>query len=97
MKLDYPILSDPEKKVARAYGVVGPARPVPQRWTFYIGPDRKILAIDKAVRTAFHGKDIVAKLKKLKVPKVPPAGKIEPKLPASNTPSTTTRSLPPPQ
>ena len=95
MKLDYPILSDPEKKVARAFGVVSPGRPVPQRWTFYIGPDRKILAIDKAVRTGFHGKDIVAKLKKLKVPKVPPAGKIEPKLPVSNIPSTT--PSPPPR
>ena len=71
LKLDYPILSDPDKKVARAYGVVGPTRPVPRRWTFIIGPDGKILAIDKKVKTGFHGKDLVAQLEKLGVAKVP--------------------------
>ena len=39
LKLDYPILSDPEKKTAREYGVVTDKRPVPFRWTFYIGKD----------------------------------------------------------
>ena len=69
LKLDYPILSDPDKRVARAYGVVGPARPVPRRWTFIIGPDGKILAIDKKVSPGFHGQDLVAQLKKLNVAK----------------------------
>ena len=31
LELDYPILSDPTKKTARAYGVVTDSRPVPFR------------------------------------------------------------------
>jgi thioredoxin-dependent peroxiredoxin len=67
LKLDYPILSDPSKKVAQAYGVVDEKRPVAQRWTFYIGEDGKILHIEKKVQTKSHGKDIAAKLKELGV------------------------------
>jgi peroxiredoxin Q/BCP len=65
---DFPILADPEKKVAEAYGVVGP-RPLPFRWTFYIGPDGKILFIDKQVRVGSAGEDLVAKLGELGVRK----------------------------
>ncbi len=65
---DYPILSDPSKEVAKAYGVVNEERKVPFRWTFYIGKDGKILAIDKEVKTASHGEDVAAKLKELGVP-----------------------------
>ncbi|MFN8006233.1 MAG: peroxiredoxin [Terriglobia bacterium] len=63
---DYPILSDPGKKVAEAYGVVHEGRQVPERWTFYIGKDGKILFIDKKVNTATAAQDVVAKLKELK-------------------------------
>ncbi|MBI2826680.1 MAG: peroxiredoxin [Planctomycetia bacterium] len=69
LSLDYPILSDPDKSVAKAYGVVNDKRLVPQRWTFYIGKDGKILHIDKEVKTAAHGKDVAAKLDELKVAK----------------------------
>jgi peroxiredoxin Q/BCP len=65
--LDYPILSDPTKKVAQAYGVVDEKRPVAQRWTFFIGEDGKILHIEKKVQTKSHGSDIAATLKKLGV------------------------------
>jgi thioredoxin-dependent peroxiredoxin len=66
---DYPILSDPDKKVAEAYGVLGPFG-VARRWTFYIGPDGRILYIDKEVKTATAGEDIVvARLDALKVKK----------------------------
>ncbi len=65
LRLDYPILSDPGKETARAYGVVDAERTVPQRWTFYIGEDGRILYIDKMVRTATHGADIATKLRKL--------------------------------
>jgi thioredoxin-dependent peroxiredoxin len=68
LMLDYPILSDPEKKVATAFGVVDTLRPFPQRWTYYIGKDGKILYIDKGVKTDSHGQDIAAKLKELGVP-----------------------------
>ena len=67
MELDYPILSDASKKVATAYGVIHDDRKVPERWTFYIGKDGKILAVDKGVKAASHGADIAAKLKELGV------------------------------
>ena len=41
---------------------------VANRWTFYIGPDGRILQIDKKVNPAESGEDIVANLKALKVP-----------------------------
>lgn len=63
--LDYPLLSDPEKTVARAYGVVAGDRQTASRWTFYIGKDGKILYIDKQVNAAAHGKDVVERLKAL--------------------------------
>ena len=69
LDLDYPILSDPTKKVAEAYGVVNPDRQVPFRWTFYIGEDGKILYVDKEVKAPEHGQDIAAKLKELGVEK----------------------------
>lgn len=64
---DFPILSDPEKKVATAYGVLMPERGFANRWTFYIGPDGKILDIDKQVKAASAGEDMAARLKALGV------------------------------
>ena len=63
---DYPILADPTKAVANAYGVLGRFG-VASRWTFYIGPDGKILYIDKAVKTTSAGEDVAAKLAELGV------------------------------
>lgn len=63
---DFPILSDPGKSVANAYGVLGMTG-LARRWTFYIGPDGKILEIDKAVRTGTAGEDLAAKLAELGV------------------------------
>ena len=65
---DFPILSDPEKKVAEAYGVLSTFG-VASRWTFYIGPDGKILDIDKQVKASTSGDDMVAKLTALGVKK----------------------------
>jgi thioredoxin-dependent peroxiredoxin len=64
---DYPILSDPSGEVALAYGVTGMIQRWASRWTFYIGPDGKILYIDKNVKPATHAEDIVKKLKELGV------------------------------
>ncbi len=69
LKLDFPILSDPGRKVAAAYGVVDARRKVPRRWTFYIGVDGKILAIDKKVKPATHAADVAARLEELEVAK----------------------------
>ena len=65
--MDYPILSDPGKAVATAYGVVTPERQMPFRWTFYIGPDGKIIYVDREVKPSTHGEDVVARLKTLGV------------------------------
>ena len=68
---DFPILADPTQKTANAYGVLkdyGGLGRLANRWTFYIGPDGKILAIDKAVKPASSGEALVAELKELKVP-----------------------------
>ena len=61
---DFPILSDPAKNVANAYGVLNPNGRA-RRHTFYIGPDGKILFIDKMVRTGTAGEDLASKLAEL--------------------------------
>ncbi len=75
---DFPILSDPDKTVANAYGVIPPDRPPDRqfasRWTFYIGPNGKILAIDKGatgrgINPATAGQDLITKLTELGVKK----------------------------
>ena len=63
--LDYPILSDPTKGAAKAYGVLNAANGMAQRWTFYIGKDGKIVAVDQSVQTATHGKTVVEQARKL--------------------------------
>lgn len=68
--IDYPILSDPSKATARAYGVLG-ASGFAQRWTFFIGQDGRILAIDRRVSAATHGSDIVERLRALGVQQHP--------------------------
>jgi len=64
---DFPLLSDASKQVATAYGVLN-ERGVASRWTFYIGVDGRIAAIDKAVRPATSAEDMAAKLGELGVP-----------------------------
>ena len=72
---DFPILADPEKNVAKAYGVINlnapPERQVAPRWTFYIGPDGKILDIDKKVNAKTAGEDLAKKLEALGVRRKP--------------------------
>ena len=65
---DYPILSDVTKEIANKYGVLMAAG-FANRWTFYIAPDGKILAIDKQVKPATSGEDMVAKLGELNIAK----------------------------
>lgn len=64
LELDYPILSDPDKKVAQALGCLN-ERGVTNRWTYYIGKDGKILHVDKSVQAGEHGQAIAAKLAEL--------------------------------
>lgn len=64
---DFPLLSDPEGEVARAYGVytMGFAR----RHTFYIDRDGVITHIDREVRPSSSAEDMIEHLDRLGVPR----------------------------
>lgn len=65
---EFPLLSDPDKKTAKAYGVLNPLG-VANRQTFYIGKDGTIIAIDRKVNPATAAEDIAARLEALGIPK----------------------------
>jgi thioredoxin-dependent peroxiredoxin len=69
LDLDYPILSDPDKSVATAYGVLTQRGNVTfaNRWTFYIDKEGVIREIDKKVNAPQAGPDVAAKIKELKL------------------------------
>jgi peroxiredoxin Q/BCP len=69
LDLDYLLLSDPEKTVAQAYGVVHEGRVYPERWTFIIGAEGTILDIITEVDASAHGAQIAARLEMLEVPR----------------------------
>ena len=66
---DFPLLSDPTKVTANAYGVLN-QRGMANRWTFYIGKSGQILYIDKEVRPRTSAEDMAARLGKLRVDSV---------------------------
>ncbi len=70
---DFPLLSDPSKATAEAYGVLrnygANIGTVAQRWTFYIGGDGRILKIDRDVNASTAGEDVVAALQELNIPR----------------------------
>jgi peroxiredoxin Q/BCP len=69
LELTYPLLSDPGKEVAKAYGVVGGDRQRAARWTFYISPEGKILHVDRDVSPATAGSAVAERLASLGVPR----------------------------
>jgi peroxiredoxin Q/BCP len=68
-KADFPLLSDPTKATAKAYGVLSPERGIANRWTFYIDKTGTITYIDKDVNAhlATSAEYMAAKLGELKV------------------------------
>lgn len=58
---DFPLLSDVDKRVARAYQVLSPAG-YAKRFTYYIDPAGKIAAIDRNVKPATSAEDMAATL-----------------------------------
>jgi len=75
---DFPMLANPDKKVALAYGVITPDMPADRqfarRYTFYIDPSGKLALIDKGatgrgINPATSGEDLLKHLDELKVPK----------------------------
>jgi thioredoxin-dependent peroxiredoxin len=67
---DFPLLSDPTKATAKAYGVLN-VMGIASRQTFFIGADGKVLAIDRNVNPATAAEDIAARLGELNTPKRP--------------------------
>ena len=63
---DFPMLSDPGKQVATAYGVLN-ARGTANRWTFYIDKAGRVAAIDKMVRPETSAEDMLTKLGEIKI------------------------------
>ena len=67
LELDYPILSDPDKQVAKAYGVARAFGLFAARHTFYIGVDGRILHVDTKVKPDTAGDDLVDRLRALEI------------------------------
>ena len=61
---NFPILSDPNKNTARAYGVLGVSG-FASRWTYYIDTVGIVVAIDKHVNPRSAGTDIQENLENL--------------------------------
>jgi len=77
MKTKTLVLSDPEGKTAKRWGVLAFGGLYSKRWTFYIDGDGILREIDKDVKPQTAGQDIVKKLEALGFPRlstpVPPA------------------------
>ena len=63
---DFPLLSDPSREVAEAYGVLQGGA-FARRVTFYIGVDGTVLKIDSQVNPSTSAQDMVATLGELGV------------------------------
>jgi peroxiredoxin Q/BCP len=66
--LDYPILSDPTKEVAKAFGVLN-SRGMSNRITIYVNKDGKVAYIDESVKAGEDGANVAKKLAELKFDK----------------------------
>jgi len=62
----FPILSDSNRTVSQAYGVLGRSG-FARRWTYYIDPEGIIVHIDKSVSPRTAGSDLVEHLQRLNV------------------------------
>jgi peroxiredoxin len=60
----FPLLTA-DADTARAYGVLAPSGEYTKRWTFFLDGDGVIRRIDKEVKSASHGSDLVRALKEL--------------------------------
>jgi peroxiredoxin Q/BCP len=65
---DFPLLSDPGKKVAKAYDVLA-FYGYPKRHTIYIDKQGKVLMVDRDINPATSAQDIAANLEKLGIAK----------------------------
>jgi thioredoxin-dependent peroxiredoxin len=64
---DYPLLSDPDKVVAKQFGVKRSLMPINKRATFVIDTDRRVLAVIESERNMdMHADDALEVLRKRK-------------------------------
>ena len=68
-KADFPLLSDPSKKVAKAYDVLA-LYGFPKRHTIYISKEGEILMVDRKINAATSAEDMAANLEKLGIPRI---------------------------
>lgn len=68
LKLPYPILSDPTRATAKAYGVLQ-GLPFASRHTIYIGKDGKVLLVDNSIKTATAAADMLKHFQELGIEK----------------------------
>jgi len=71
-KANFPLLSDPSKKAAKAYEVLA-FYGYPKRHTIYISKQGKILLVDRNINAATSAQDIATNLQKLGIAKNPQA------------------------
>lgn len=64
----FPILSDPDKKMTQAYGVLS-KRGFASRWTYYIDAQGTLVKIDKEVKPSSAGADLARTMEELGFPK----------------------------
>ncbi len=69
--VSFPILADPWKLAASAFGVVDEEQPRARRWTFYIGADGFVRHIDKSIDTANAGRQLAGRMAGLGFPEKP--------------------------
>ena len=66
---NFPVVSDPGGKAARAYGALGLAGLYTKRWTFYIDSEGVVRKIDRSVKPGTAGQDVARTLGELGFPK----------------------------
>lgn len=68
LELDYPILSDPGKEVAKSFGVLN-ERGMANRITIYVDKQGKVAFIDDKVKASEDGESVAKRLAELKFDK----------------------------
>ena len=64
----FPILSDPDRTVSTAYGVLSESG-YAKRWTYFVDPAGVIVRVDREVNAGSAGADLVKHLEALGVPR----------------------------
>jgi thioredoxin-dependent peroxiredoxin len=60
---NYPLLSDEDRSIAKAYGAFDPNElGYPRRNTYVIGADGKVEQVIEGVKPKFHAQELLAKL-----------------------------------